>query len=381
MKSLRSISLCLSLFLGSLATSLIAMDDVALAARDAAKILDQATAEMAVAKSAKNRIKALAGTIRAFEEALALMRASMRQIAITRAALKTNLTLQEENISRLVGVLHGIGNEPIAAKLVHPDGPLSTARAGMLLADVLPTLQRTVDELRKNLENIQTLETIQQETNKVLQNGLNELQSARSVLASAMADRKDLPKRFIEDQSKTAILIAAAETLDTFISGLSIVAIDEAVGSLPDIQDRKGKLVFPVNGRILREFKSADAAGIVRPGIIVATTPGALVSTPTAATLRYRGELLDYGLVSILEPQKDILFIFSGLAQIFGNIGEVLPEGSPIGIMSGELPSAGKMLKESVARGGTYRPKTLYIEVRENKTPQDPLRWFQVKKD
>jgi septal ring factor EnvC (AmiA/AmiB activator) len=196
-----------------------------------------------------------------------------------------------------------------------------------------------------------------------------------------MADRKDLPKRFIEDQSKTAILIAAAETLDTFISGLSIVAIDEAVGSLPDIQDRKGKLVFPVNGRILREFKSADAAGIVRPGIIVATKPGALVSTPTAATLRYRGELLDYGLVSILEPQKDILFIFSGLAQIFGNIGEVLPEGSPIGIMSGELPSAGKMLKESVARGGTYRPKTLYIEVRENETPQDPLRWFQVKKD
>jgi septal ring factor EnvC (AmiA/AmiB activator) len=141
------------------------MDDVALAARDAAKILDQATAEMAVAKSAKNRINALAGTIRAFEEALALMRASMRQIAITRASLKTNLTLQEENISRLVGVLHGIGNEPIAAKLVHPDGPLSTARAGMLLADVLPTLQRTVDELRKNLENIQTLETIQQETN------------------------------------------------------------------------------------------------------------------------------------------------------------------------------------------------------------------------
>jgi septal ring factor EnvC (AmiA/AmiB activator) len=85
--------------------------------------------------------------------------------------------------------------------------------------------------------------------------------------------------------------------------------------------------------------------------------------------------------VSILEPQKDILFIFSGLAQIFGNIGEVLPAGSPIGIMSGELPSAGKMLEESEARGGTHRPETLYIEVRENETSQDPLRWFQVKKD
>ena len=85
--------------------------------------------------------------------------------------------------------------------------------------------------------------------------------------------------------------------------------------------------------------------------------------------------------MSILEPQSEILFIFSGLAQIFGNIGEVLPTGSPIGIMGGELQSAGKMLKESAARSGTYRRETLYIEVRENEKPQDPLLWFQVKKD
>jgi murein hydrolase activator len=381
MKNLRSISFCLFLFLGFLATPLFAEDDIARTARASAKNLDAATTEMVFAKSAKNRIKALAGTIRAFEEALALLRASMRQIAITQAGLETNLTLQEEGISRLVGVLHGIDNEPITAKLVHPDGPLSTARAGMLLSAILPTLQRPINELRQKLENIKTLQTIQKDTNKILQNGLNELQSARSNLASAMADRKDLPKRFIEDKSKTAILIAAAETLDTFISGLSIVAIDEVVGSLPDIRDRKGTLPFPVNGRILREFKSADAAGIARPGIIVATTPGALVSTPTAATIRYNGELLDYGLVSILEPQRDVLFIFSGLTKIFGNIGEVLPTGSPIGVMGGELPSAGKMLKESAARSGAYRPETLYIEIRENETPQDPLLWFQIKKD
>jgi septal ring factor EnvC (AmiA/AmiB activator) len=39
------------------------------------------------------------------------------------------------------------------------------------------------------------------------------------------------------------------------------------------------------------------------------------------------------------------------------------------------------MLKESAARSGTYRRETLYIEVRENEKPQDPLLWFQVKKD
>ena len=381
MKKLQCISLCLVLFSGYLSVPLFAEEDVAETARAAAKNLDEATAEMVVAKSAKYRIKALAGTIQAFEEALALLRSSMRQIAITQADLKTNLSLQEKDISRLVGVLHGIDNEPMTAKLMHPDGPLSTARAGMLLSHILPTLQRPINQIRQQLENIKTLQNIQKDTTTILQNGLNELQSARSNLALAIADRKNLPKRFIEDKSKTAILIAAAETLETFIKGLSIVAINETAESLPDIRDRKGKLHFPVNGRILREFKSADAAGVVRPGIIVATAPGALVSTPTAATIRYKGELLDYGLVSIIEPQRDILFIFSGLAQIFGNIGEVLPAGSPVGIMGGELPSAGEMFKESAARSGTYRPETLYIEIRENETPQDPILWFQVKKD
>ena len=100
MKKLHFISLSLSLFFSSLVTPLLAKDDLLRTARAAVKNLDTATAEMVVAKSAKNRIKALAGTILAFEEALALLRASMRQVAVAKADLKADLVLQEENIGR-----------------------------------------------------------------------------------------------------------------------------------------------------------------------------------------------------------------------------------------------------------------------------------------
>ncbi|MEZ5674302.1 MAG: hypothetical protein R3D81_03325 [Thalassovita sp.] len=43
----------------------------------------------------------------------------------------------------------------------------------------------------------------------------------------------------------------------------------------------------------------SDAAGIARPGVVLATRPRALVTTPTAATIRYLGPLLDYGNVMI----------------------------------------------------------------------------------
>ncbi|MFZ8881105.1 MAG: murein hydrolase activator EnvC family protein [Paracoccaceae bacterium] len=381
MAAARFIGLLTALSVMAGTAALRAEENIVKTARDAARELEEAAIKLVVAKGEKDRIAALTYTIQAFETALSSLRASLRKVASAQKDIKTRLDLREENISRLIGVLYSIDNEPAPAKLVHPDGPLTTARAGMLLSDVLPRLQRPVEQLKKDLEDLKTLETLQTESSVVLENGLRELQSARSDLVAAASSREELPRRFIEDPAKTAILIAASESIETFIKGLSIFGLDDLAHPLPDIAEKKGTLAFPVHGRVLRGFNENDAAGIKRPGIVVATTSAAIVTTPAAVTIRYQGDLLDYGLVSILEPQRGVLFVFSGLEKTFGKIGEVLPEGSPVGIMGGKPLSAQKILQESVVTGGTYRPETLYVEVRVNEKPQDPLEWFAVKED
>ena len=378
---LRVISLVLMLCFTLSTAPLWAAETVAKTARDAAQKLEEASIKLTIAKAKKDRINALTETIQAFETALSSFRASLRQVASAKQDLKTRLHLREENISRLIGVLYSIDNEPAPAKLVHPDGPLTTARAGMLLSDMLPRLQIPLIQLQSDLENLKMLEALQADSGAVLENGLRELQSARSDLVAAASSRDGLPKRFVDDPSKTAILIAASESIDTFIKGLSIYALDYLAEPLTDIKENKSLFPLPVHGRILRNYDEPDAAGIKRPGIVIAASPAALVTTPTAVTIRYQGDLLDYGLVSILEPQDGILFIFSGLEKTFGRIGEVLPKGSPVGIMGGEAASAQKILQESLVTGGTYRPETLYVEVRVNEKPQDPLKWFDVKED
>ena len=381
MAAARFIGLLTALSVMAGTAALRAEENIVKTARDSARELEEAAIKLVVAKGEKDRIAALTDTIQAFETALSSLRASLRKVASAQKDIKTRLDLREENISRLIGVLYSIDNEPAPAKLVHPDGPLTTARAGMLLSDVLPRLQRPVEQLKKDLEDLKTLETLQTDSSVVLENGLRELQSARSDLVAAASSREELPRRFIEDPAKTAILIAASESIETFIKGLSIYGLDDLAQPLPDIEEKKGTLAFPVHGRVLRGFNENDAAGIKRPGIVVATTSTAIVTTPAAVTIRYQGDLLDYGLVSILEPQRGILFVFSGLEKTFGKIGEVLPEGSPVGIMGGKPLSAQKILQESVVTGGTYRPETLYVEVRVNEKPQDPLEWFAVKED
>ena len=359
------------------ATPLFAQSDLEFQARQAQQSLDNAWDKLERSKSAKDRISALTDAILSFEESLSMARDSLRQISVLEARAQQKLSVEEQAYAELIGVLLSIDKSPIQAELLHPDGPMATARGGMLIADLLPALEEKVQSLRSDLEAARYLSELQYQVTLDLKSGLVALQETRAALGRAIADRDDLPIRFVEDPAQTAILLAAADTLDIFADGLSLIAKNEAEGSLPDITTRKGKLPMPVQGKVIRYFNEADAAGIKRPGIVVATSDNALVRTPTAATIRYLGPLLDYGLVSILEPQKDILYILAGLSTVYGDIGEVLPTGSPVGLMGMSEIIDENNLIETLNESGGLRGETIYIEVRVNKAPENPLTWFE----
>ncbi|MGV6849180.1 MAG: murein hydrolase activator EnvC family protein [Marinibacterium sp.] len=355
--------------------------DPASAARAAAALLDKATLDLQGAVTARDRVKALTGTVRAFEAGLAAMREGLRQAALREATLTARLAVREREISRLLGVLQTIGSTPAPVLMVHPQGPLGAARSGMMMADVTPRLAEKAARLRTDLEDVRTLRLLQETAAAQLADGLAGLQQARAALSQAIANRTDLPRRFTNDPVRTAILISSAETLAGFASGLSQISDGPVDDLAADISGLKGRLDLPVQGVVLHHAGEADAAGMVRPGILVATRARALVTTPTAATIRYLGPLLDLGNVVFLEPQPDTLFILSGLDQVFGEAGQVLPPGSPVGLMGGSDPDVGAILSTGGDGSGTTRSETLYIEVRENGQPVDPETWFRTDKD
>ncbi|WP_135503989.1 murein hydrolase activator EnvC family protein [Roseovarius aestuariivivens] len=370
-------ALCLALGLG-LATPGLAAEDPASAAQAAAARLSEASAQLDRAEGARNRVRALTETILAFEDGLEAMRDGLRRAAIRQETLAGELAARETEIARLLGALQTIGQSEGPTLLLHPAGPLGTARSGMILADVTPALETRAAALRETLDEVKVLRALQESAADTLREGLRGAQAARSALSQAIADRTDLPRRFTEDPVKTALLLASTETLEGFASGLSQIAVDEAPGSLPGIRARKGTLPLPVEGRILRRAGEADAAGIARPGLVMATRARALVTTPAAATVRYRGPLLDYGNVIILEPEAGILLVLAGLDVVYGTTGQVLPGGSPVGLMGGTAPGADGLLTGNSPSPGAERSETLYIEVRETNTPVDPETWFQT---
>ena len=375
--TLRAILLGLMLWGGAAA----AETDPAEAAQNAALLLEQAGIALNEADSARDRVRALTATVQAYEAGLAAMRDGLRRVSTREGQLTAQLRAREDEIAQLLGVLQTIETSEPPVLLLHPAGPMGAARSAMMLAEVTPGLNARAQKLAQDLDEVSTLRALQEDAAQKLEYGLAGVQKARSELSQAIANRTDLPKRFTEDPVRTAILISSTETLDGFASGLAEMADGEIASTTADVSGRKGNLSLPVQGLILRRAGEADAAGIKRDGVIVATRPRALVTAPTAATIRYLGPLLDLGNVVILEPQPDTLFVLSGLQEVYGEAGQVLPEGAPVGLMGGAAPEIGAILSLSGDGTGTDRTETLYIEVREGGSPVDPDEWFRTDKD
>ena len=352
------------------------------AAQAAAGQLEAATLALEEAESARDRVKALTSTVRAYEAGLGAMREGLRRVARRESQLLAQLKSRDDEVAELLGILQTIETSAPPVLMLHPSGPLGAARSAMMVAEVTPGLYARAEALRRDLDEVQTLRLLQQSAAGTLEKGLTGVQEARTALSTAIADRTDLPMRFTENPVRTAILISSTETLSGFASGLAEIAggAEEITPLAADIRAQRGEISLPVEGLLLRAFNQRDAAGVARPGLLIAARPRALVTSPTAATIRYRGPLLNLGNVVILEPQPDTLFILSGLAEVYGVAGQVIPAGTPVGLMGGSAPQAGAILSLSGEGGGTDRTETLYIEVRMDNSPVDPATWFRIGK-
>ncbi|MFW8633438.1 murein hydrolase activator EnvC family protein [Cribrihabitans pelagius] len=359
---------------------LAAAAEPAAAAKEAAAELEAASVRLQKADGARDRVKALTGAVQAYEAGLAAMRDGLRRVARREAQLSAQLAARKRETAGLLGAIQAIETAPPPVLLSHPAGPLGAARSAMMLAEVTPALHARAQALKDDLEEVRALRILQQSAARTLEEGLLGVQQARVQLSAAIADRTSLPRRFTEDPVRTAILISSTETLSGFADGLSEIAGGAIQPSEADISAKRGSLPLPVEGLVLRGYGERDAAGVARAGLLVAARPRALVTAPTAATIRYRGPLLDLGNVVILEPQPGTLFVLSGLAEVYGEAGQVIPAGSPVGLMGGGDPAPQAILSTSGEGGGTGRTETIYIEVRMDNSPVDPETWFRTGK-
>jgi len=373
---IRAAAFCMIFGFAGMATA----QTVAEQALAASASLEQAVAAMDEAKTSRDQVSALTRTIQAYEQGLSALRDGLRQAKVREAALMMQFDTQRNRVGQLLGVLGQLEATPGPLLLLHPSGPLGTARSGMIISEVTPALQAEVTRLQTELTELRDLRNLQVAAGGILEKGLGVAQTARTTLSQAISDRTTLPRRFTEDPEALRSLLESADTLGAFANGLELDL--NGADALRSFDSAMGKLDLPTLGSLLLRANEADATGTRRAGIALSTRARALVTAPWAGTIRYRGPLLDYGNVIILEPGGGYLMVLAGLGTVYGEVGEVVGMGAPLGLMGGgDQDSNKEFLASATDVAGIRETETLYIEIRKGTEPVDPTAWFAATKD
>jgi septal ring factor EnvC (AmiA/AmiB activator) len=104
--------------------------------------------------------------------------------------------------------------------------------------------------------------------------------------------------------------------------------------------------------------------GLTRKGISIETGTGAQVVVPRDGTVVFAGAFKGYGQLLIIEHVGGYLSLLAGMARIDSAIGQQVLSGEPAGVMG--KPGNG--------------PPVLYVELRREGQPINPLPWLATRK-
>ena len=124
----------------------------------------------------------------------------------------------------------------------------------------------------------------------------------------------------------------------------------------------RGKLPWPVPGRIVARFGQSRGGGLEWNGVLIATDRGVEVRAPYAGRVAYADWLPGLGLLLIIDHGGGYMTLYGHNEQLYKRVGEVVAAGDVVAAVGDS--------------GGQARPE-LYLEVRKGTTAEDPRKWFR----
>ncbi len=125
----------------------------------------------------------------------------------------------------------------------------------------------------------------------------------------------------------------------------------------------RGKLAWPVGGKVVARFGESRAGGVKWDGVLVATERGTAVRAVSQGRVVYADWLPGLGLLTIIDHGEGYLSLYGHNDRLYKAVGERVAAGEPVA-------AAGDS-------GGRARPE-LYFEIRKAGKPVDPLPWFKI---
>lgn len=314
--------------------------------------------------------------------------------------------IEDENLIKTLVALQNLAMKPTEALFVQPLSPVEIIRSAILLRETVPYLEGNARQIRTELQKIENkkqlvekqvaqitaqkrlLEKDHEKMKQLVQKKskirnmveIKSVQAKKQVdkLASQANDLRDLLNKLEEEnrikkqreeaeRKRLAALhaeeerrmaeekkVAQTQRADLIKSNSEVIT---EIGK--NFIKAKGQLPMPARGNIVTAFGEEQNKGVVSKGIIIKTRNMAQVTAPFDGSVIFAGPFRGYGNLIIIEHGKGYLSLLAGLESIDCDLGQMLLAGEPVG----QMPDS--------------REAKLYVELRHNNQPINPLLWMK----
>lgn len=369
------------------------------------------------------------------EQEILTLEARLDRLAEREAQAAGTLADQRRRFASLLSALQRIARYPPEALMSQPFSPNDTVRGAILLRSAVPEVERRAEALRRDVDalaaartQIETRRTelaaarADLETQSVELSGLAErkanlrssaqtrFEAARQRVAKLATEARSLKElmarlqderirvaqeaaraaeeraeRLAEEAQRKAALADAARRVAQQ-SGEQVKVTQEPTRLQPAAEaeaesralqtaslvppagftgapftTRRGRLPYPAVGRIVRKFGTKTEGGSRYKGADIRTSPAATVIAPFEGKVVYSGPFRSYGRLLIIEHGGGYHTLLAGLSRLDVTTGVWVLAGEPVGVMGRPADGA----------------PVLYIELRKNGDPVDPVPWLQ----
>lgn len=368
-------------------------------ARDETRRLAEQAAEEA--SRLQTEMVAAAKRIQNQEQALTDLEAELSELETRRAEMASDLASKDDQMRDVLSALERLAIRPTDALMLQPLKPADAVRSGLVLSAAIPAITENAAQLQRDLEVLyrtrteiierrsaiaSTAATLLEEQNRLerlyadkatrqqgLERQVTDSEARIAALAKEAEDLRDLLSRVVaerarqkEEEAKQAALNAPVLTApDGAAPAPEVVAVRRPVPpqATRSFSGARGTLPFPAIGRLARRYGEGTEVEGLSKGIVITTRPEAQVVAPFDGVVAFAGPFRGYGQLLIMEHSEGYHTLLAGMSRLDGRVGQRVLAGEPVGVMSPD------------------GDPSLYVELRRDGQPINPLPWLAARTD
>ncbi len=294
------------------------------------------------------------------------------------AVAQAKVALEREALRRELRLTYMNGRNEQLKVLLNQENPAQLGRMLNYYGYFGRARVEHIAAINEQMAHIDLLaERIASETDK-----LREVESASERSATVLAQARQQRARTlvqVEGKLKTGTerlgkLQSDAQSLQRLLAELRLAAERAAAQAKAQSSSKnttksatsapagRGSWPWPVKGEVLARFGQLRSGGPLKwEGLMIGSTPGSQVRAPAAGRVLYSDWLPGLGLLLVLDHGGGIMSLYGHNEQLYKKVGEQ--------VTGGELLAA-------VGDTGINGRSGMYLEIRNGKSPVDPLNWL-----